>query len=123
MQISHYRASWINGSDSWPVPTWPMGESDLAHFRQEILTPWIELQKQGVGVHVGEWGCYNQTPHAVVLAWMSDMLATWKNANLGWSLWNLRGAFGVLDSERKDVAYENFRGHQLDRKMLELLRQ
>lgn len=23
-QLTHYRASWVNGSDSWPVPHWPM---------------------------------------------------------------------------------------------------
>ena len=33
------------------------------------------------------------------------------------------GSFGILDSERKDVRYENWRGHKLDRKMLELLRE
>jgi len=37
-------------------------------------------------------------------------------------MWNLRGAFGVLDSERQDVEYEDFKGHMLDRKMLELIR-
>jgi endoglucanase len=31
--------------------------------------------------------------------------------------------FSILDSERKDVRYENWRGHKLDRKMLELLRE
>lgn len=71
---------------------------------------------------VGEWGCHNRTPHPVVLAWMRDCLANWKRANFGWALWNLRGSFGVLDSERKDVTYENFCGHKLDRQMLELLR-
>jgi len=40
----------------------------------------------------------------------------------GFALWNLRGSFGVLDSERADVAYEDYRGHKLDRKMLELPR-
>jgi endoglucanase len=29
----------------------------------------------------------------------------------------------VLDSERKDVKYENFEGHKLDREMLELLKE
>ncbi len=24
MGISHYRASWIRGSDTWPTPTWPL---------------------------------------------------------------------------------------------------
>jgi endoglucanase len=33
-----------------------------------------------------------------------------------------RRGFGVLDSERADVQYEDFKGHKLDRKMLELVR-
>jgi endoglucanase len=53
---------------------------------------------------------------------MSDCLAVWHEAGWGNALWNLRGSFGILDSERKDVAYEDFGGHKLDRKMLELLR-
>ena len=32
-------------------------------------------------------------------------------------MWNLRGAFGVLDSERADVHYEDFKGHRLDRQI------
>ena len=50
------------------------------------------------------------------------MLARWKKADWGWSSWNLRGAFGVLDSGRNDVAYEEFKGRKLDRRMLELPR-
>lgn len=33
------------------------------------------------------------------------------------------GDFGILDSERKDVAYEDWHGHLLDRKMLDLLQE
>jgi endoglucanase len=76
----------------------------------------------GVGVHVGEWGAFNQTPHKVVLAWMKDRLQQWKEAGWGWALWNLRGSFGVLDSGRKDVNYEKFRKYNLDRQMFELLK-
>ncbi len=47
----------------------------------------------------------------------------WKEAGWGFSLWNLRGSFGVMDSDRKDVQYENYKGHKLDRKMMELLKQ
>jgi endoglucanase len=72
------------------------------------------------GVHVGEWGAFNETPHKVALAWMRDCLDPWKKA--GWALWNLDGSFGVLDSGRADVNSENFRGRKLDREMLELLR-
>jgi endoglucanase len=77
--------------------------------------------KLGGPIHVGEWGCYNKTPHEVCLAWMSDLLTLWSEAGWGWAMWNMRGDFGVLDSGRSDVAYEKFYGHQLDRKMLELL--
>jgi endoglucanase len=54
---------------------------------------------------------------------MRDCLTLWKEAGWGWALWNFRGPFGILDSRRADVAYEDFHGHQLDRKMLTLLRE
>ena len=88
---------------------------------KENIAPWKALEAQGVGVMVGEWGAHNQTPHAVFLRWAEDSLANWKQAGWGWSVWNLRGSFGVLDSGRKDVAYEEYQGHKLDRKFLELL--
>lgn len=85
------------------------------------IAPWKTLEAMGVGVMVGEWGAYNQTPHDVVLKWMKDCLENWKEAGWGWALWNFTGDFGVLDSNRSDVVYEDFHGHKLDRKMLELL--
>jgi len=126
MQITHYGANWVN-SKGWPEPTWPLKLKDKMldreWLRQDRIVPWKKLEEQGVGIHVGEWGSHNRTPHAAVLGWMSDSLALWKEAGWGWGLWNLRGSFGVLDSDRKDVTYEDFHGHKLDRKMLELLRQ
>ncbi len=85
------------------------------------MTPWFLLEARGGRVMVGEFGAYRETPHDVVLRWMEDMLANWKDAGWGWALWEFRGSFGVLDSGRKDVEYEDFQGHKLDRKMLELL--
>lgn len=128
MQISHYKASWISGSNSWPEPTWPLKRSnqpdmDKETLRKTRIEPWKKLEARGVGVHVGEWGAFNRTPHAVALAWMKDCLDLWKEAGWGWSLWNLRGSFGVVDSDRTDVQYEDFQGHKLDAKMLKLLRE
>jgi endoglucanase len=40
---------------------------------------------------------------------------------IGYSLWNFRGSFGVLDSGREDVAYEDWHGRKLDRKLLALM--
>jgi endoglucanase len=125
-RISHYKANWMHGSDKWPEPTWPLtikaGDVwDKERLRRETIDPWKQLQQSGSGVHVGEWGAYKYTPHKVVLAWMRDCLDLWKEAGWGWSMWNFRGSFGILDSERADVAYENWRGHKLDRRMLELI--
>jgi endoglucanase len=130
MPISHYRASWAGWSDRWPEPTWPLRSHDpdgsrgtlwgREQYRAERIRPWQELERRGTGVHVGEWGCFNRTPHAVALAWMRDLLALWREAGWGWALWNLRGSFGIVDSGRRDIAYERFDGHDLDRAMLAL---
>lgn len=125
MEISHFKANWVGGSDKWAIPTWPLRKGDRTidkeSLRRERIAPWQELERKGVGVHVGEWGAHNLTPHDVALAWMRDQLALWKEAGWGWALWNLRGSFGVLDSNRSDVKYEEFQGHKLDREMLKVL--
>jgi endoglucanase len=127
MQLTHYKANWVNGSDKWSEPTWPLkreGKADLdkEFLRKDRIQPWKALEQKGVGVHVGEWGAFNRTPHKVVLAWMADVLDLWKEAGWGWALWNFRGSFGVINSGRADVQYEDFRGQKLDRDMLKLLR-
>lgn len=62
------------------------------------MKPWQALERKGGGIHVGEWGASQHTPHQAVLAWMRDSLSLWKEAGWGWALWNFRGSFGVLDS-------------------------
>ncbi|MGD0538666.1 MAG: cellulase family glycosylhydrolase [Verrucomicrobiota bacterium] len=125
VRISHFRANWMAGADQWPEPTYPLKEGDInwdrETLRRRCIEPWRQLEARGVGVMIGEFGAHNRTPHAVVLAWLQDLLALWKDAGWGWALWNWRGSFGVLDSGRGDVAYEVWRGHQLDRKLLRLL--
>ena len=87
----------------------------------DYLKPWRDIAAQGETVFVGEWGCFNKTPHEVALAWMKDWLNLWSDAHFGWALWNFRGGFGILDSGRADVQYEDWHGHKLDRAMLNLL--
>jgi len=96
---------------------------DRQWLYEQRVSPWQRLADSGVGVMVGEWGAYRHTPHDVVLRWARDQLSLWRQAGIGWALWNFRGTFGVLDSNRADVDYEAFRGHQLDRKLLTLLRE
>lgn len=123
--ISHYRASWVwKNPDDAPMPVWP-GVIDGQKFDRQVLEdlyrPWIDLVKQGVGVHCGECGCYNETPHEVFLAWFEDNLDILTTHDIGWGLWNFRGTFGLIDSGRKDVEYKDWYGHKLDGKLLALL--
>ncbi|MEL7239455.1 MAG: cellulase family glycosylhydrolase [Planctomycetota bacterium] len=130
--VSHHKAGWM-GIEDWPEPTWPItfrnhwsGEMQTVNqnvLRETIIAKFKDAEAKGIGIHVGEWGVFNQTPHDVTLRYMRDWLELWREASWGWSLWNFTGEFGILDSERNDVDYENYKGHKLDRKMLELLRE
>ncbi len=104
-----------------PDPVKNTGVNDRQWLWNTTMAPWLQLQSHGVGLLVGEWGAYNQTPHDVTLRWMKDCLENWKEVGWGWALWNFRGDFGILDSGRKDVQYEDWEGHKLDREMLKLL--
>lgn len=123
--ISHYRAPWVyKNPDDAPNPVWP-GEINGKHFDRESIeqfyAQWIDAVKQGVGVHCGECGCWKETPHEVFLSWFEDVISVLAEHKIGYALWNFRGDFGILDSGRKDVEYENWHGHKLDRKLLTLL--
>ncbi|GAB2793154.1 cellulase family glycosylhydrolase [Rhabdobacter roseus] len=123
--ISHYKAPWVfKDSSNLPEPKWPgqVGDQYLSRaMLEKAYEPWIELTQQGVGVHCGECGCWNKTPHEVFLAWFGDVLDVLKTHDIGFALWEFRGSFGLLDSGRDDVAYEDWHGHKLDRKLLTLL--
>jgi endoglucanase len=125
--ISHYKAPWANKDpDSLPLPQWPgqVGGKYLSRaMLEEFYRPWIELMKSGVGVHCGECGAWNKTPHAVFLAWFKDVLGILSENGIGFALWEFSGDFGLLNSGRADVAYEDWHGHKLDRKLLTLLQQ
>jgi len=125
MNISHYQASWVK-SEGWPEPTWP-GEHGGKKWDRATLgeryEPWLELVRQGVGVHCGEGGAFSFTPHRVFLSWYRDVLEILTGGSIGYALWNFRGSFGVLESGRADVDYEDWHGHRLDRNLLSLMQE
>jgi endoglucanase len=124
--ISHYKAPWANKDpEHSPTPVWPgtingekFGKDQLEKFYQ----PWIELAQSGVGVHCGECGCWNKTPHEVFLAWFGDVLDILSANRIGYALWNFKGDFGILNSGRSDAEYQDWHGNRLDIKLLQLLR-
>ena len=123
--ISHYKAPWaMKDIDNLPEPKWP-GQVGNQYLSREMLEkfyePWIALSKSGVGVHCGECGCWNKTPHNVFLAWFGDVLDILTRNGIGYALWEFNGSFGVLNSGRADVEYADWYGQKLDKKLLDLL--
>lgn len=133
-QITHYQAPWLGLGDDfpWPAPAWPINEEgDIPGFtgpwnaellKERVYGPWKELEAQGVGIHCGELGVFNRTDAEVTYAFMDDLLGVLNDLGWGWALWNLRGAFGVLDNRRPGVKTEPHVGHELDRRLLDILK-
>ena len=127
VQLTHYQCEWARGllTGREPLPTWPINDSQGDTINRARLTqtfhPWGDLATHAVPIHFGEMGCYKHTPPDVVLAWFDDTLSVINDLHSGWALWNFRGPFGVLDTERAGTKFEDWHGHKLDRPLLNLL--
>ncbi|MFL5741549.1 MAG: glycoside hydrolase family 5 protein [Flavisolibacter sp.] len=124
--ISHYKAPWANKDpEHLPLPQYPgqVGNQYLDRkLVEQYYQPWIDMLNKGVGIHCGECGCWNKTPHDVFLRWFSDVLDILTRHQIGYALWEFIGDFGILNSGREDVSYEDWHGLKLDRKLLDLLK-
>jgi endoglucanase len=126
-ELTSYQCEWVRGfvPNDTPLPTWPLNLRQGRVYDRaalaDIFRPWGELRQQGIPIHFGEMGCYKHTPPNVVLAWFDDTLDVLNDLHTGWALWNFRGPFGILDTERSGTKFEDWHGHQLDRPLLNLL--
>jgi len=125
--LTHYQCEWARGfvAHDAPVPTWPLTDRQGRVYDRAALAavfqPWADLPRRGIPIHFGEMGAYKHTPPEVVLAWFEDTLDVLNGLHTGWALWNFRGPFGILDTERPGTQFEDWHGHQLDRPLLKLL--
>ena len=74
-----------------PDPKWP-GQVGDQYLSREMLGELLQAmdragQNKGVGVHCGECGCWNKTPHDVFLAWFGDVLDILSTNKIGFALW------------------------------------
>jgi len=127
MHVTHHDCEWVRGvlPANQPTPTWPTRDAKGTVIDRAELTrmfaPWSEPAAHGIPIHFGEMGAYKHTPPEVVLAWFDDTLSVIGDLHSGFALWNFRGPFGVLDTERAGTKFEDWHGHQLDRPLLSLL--
>jgi endoglucanase len=128
-EVTHFRAHWMPDQARARIPEWPIhlpawGKTvDKAALDYQLEhAGYKELQRLGCRVSNTEFGCHHYTPHKIVLDWTRDLLDVFKENEIGFLMWNFRGSFGVLDSARIDVDYEDWYGHKLDRRLLQLMR-
>ncbi len=122
MPVSHHRATWWSGHESAPAPNYPGVVWEGQVWDRETLrafyAPWRAVEAT---VHIGECGCYNQTPNDVALRWLRDLFGLFGEWGWGYALWNFEGPFGIVEHGRPGARYEQLRGYRVDRDLLELL--
>nr|AGA35556.1 Man5B [Caldanaerobius polysaccharolyticus]3W0K_A Chain A, Bifunctional endomannanase/endoglucanase [Caldanaerobius polysaccharolyticus]3W0K_B Chain B, Bifunctional endomannanase/endoglucanase [Caldanaerobius polysaccharolyticus] len=125
MALTHYQASWWDGHKGLPEPYYPdllwQGKVWNKDTLREYYKPWRDLQQKGVNVHIGEFGCFNKTSNDVAIRWFEDVLSLYKEFEWGYSLWNFKGPFGIVEHGRPGAKYEYYRGFKVDRELLDLL--
>jgi len=123
MPVSHQGASWWDGwrghEALYPGGDWWGHPWDLDALR-DFYQPWRDVQAKGRPIHIGEYGCYNQTPNDVALRWLADLYMLWREFGWGWAMWNFEGAFGIVGHGREGARLEEVDGYLVDRDLLEL---
>ncbi|MBI9050355.1 MAG: cellulase family glycosylhydrolase [Anaerolineaceae bacterium] len=124
--ISHYQADWWPEWRSAPQnPSWPglvyNGKIWNKDTLREVYQSWCEVQSQGIEVHIGEMGCFDQLDNDIALAWFKDLLGLFHEFRWGFALWNFEGPFGIINHRRKGAHFEKLHGYVVDRDMLQLI--
>jgi hypothetical protein len=125
MPVSHHGATWWSGWKRAPKPVYPGVKWNRKVWDKNTLRAhyalWRAVEKQGVPIHIGEFGCYNRTPNDVALRWFADLLSLFREYCWGYSLWGFEDAFGIASHGRPGTVYEAYDGYQVDRALVDLL--
>lgn len=123
--VSHWGAPWWDGWREGDAPRYPgvsyagtvWGPDEVRAFYE----PWREVERLGATIHIGEFGCYNQTPNADALRWFADLLSLFREFGWGYALWNFEGPFGIIGHGRTGARIEQRNGYAVDVDLLDLL--
>jgi endoglucanase len=125
MALTHYKAQWCEATLAIKSAGYPGTEWEGKTWDKSVLAehykPWLDLQKKGVRVHVGELGCYNEVDNRDALRWYSDLLGLFGEWKWGYSLWDFEGPFGVVDHGRPGTHYSEYNGYKVDKELLDLI--
>jgi endoglucanase len=125
MPISHHRAIWWPDHDGAPAPKYPdlVWEGRTWNYSglREFYQSWRDVETRGTRVHIGECGCFNQTPNDIALRWFADLFGVFKEFGWGYAMWMFDGPFGIVEHGRAGAKYESLHGYRVDRALLDLM--
>jgi endoglucanase len=126
MPVSHHQAAWWDRHATCPPPVYPgvnwNGKIwDLSVLR-DFYRPWRDVERRGAAIHIGEFGCFNRTPNDIAVRWLTDLLRVFNELGWGFAMWNFEGPFGIINHGRVGANLESMDGYQVDRDLLDLMR-
>lgn len=125
MAVSHYQAGWWDGHQGLAEPTYPGVEWDGVRWDRDALRsfyePWRAVERLGVAVHIGEFGCFDKTPNDVAIRWFQDLFGLFQEFGWGYGMWNFEGPFGIVEHGRPGARYEEIDGYRVDVELLDLM--
>lgn len=123
--VTHWGAGWWQGWREGDAPRWPgvtyQGRAWSADDLRAFYDPWRAVEAGGTPVHVGEFGCYRETPNADALRWFDDVLALFGEFGWGYALWEFEGPFGIVGHGRTGARVEPRDGYPVDVELLDKL--
>jgi aryl-phospho-beta-D-glucosidase BglC (GH1 family) len=125
MPISHHRAGWWAGHADAPAPMYPglkwQGRTWDRTKLRDSYKPWREVERRGVRIHIGEFGCFKYTPNDVALRWLADLVSVFSEFRWGYAMWHFKGPFGIIEHGRPGAKFESIAGYEVDRALLDLM--
>lgn len=123
--VSHWGAEWWDGWKQGDAPRYPGVLYEGKHWDKDDLRvfyePWRAVERTGTRVHVGEFGCYRNTPNADALRWFGDLFSLFREWGWGCALWQFEGPFGIVGHGRPGARFEERHGYLVDIDLLELM--
>ena len=125
MPISHHKAGWWSGHVHAPEPVYPGLKWQRQKWDRTTLKDsyksWRDIERRGARIHIGEFGCFKHTPNDIAMRWLADLLSVFREFGWGYTMWNFKGAFGIIEHRRPGATYQSMSGYQVDRALLELM--
>ncbi len=127
MFITHYTAKWWRDGGSYAGPIRYPGkpipdsqhiaierlkddgrEAENRHVDRGVMIADMTIPRDiatatGNPLYCGEFGCYEHTPPDIREAWYRDIVAAFRELQIGWANWDYKGSFGLIDQHGNET--------------------